>query len=74
VTVYAAPAVSPVITIGEEEPVAETVVLSDVFLAVAMYPVIADPPTLDGAVNVVETCKLPAVVVPIEGAFGTFKG
>jgi hypothetical protein len=47
--------VRPEIVTGEEEPVPLMVVPSDVFLAVATYPVIADPPTLEGAVKVIET-------------------
>tara|TARA_R110002126_G_scaffold104108_1_gene237580 strand:- start:537 stop:746 length:210 start_codon:yes stop_codon:yes gene_type:complete len=67
--------VKPEIVTGEEEPVPLTVVPSDVFLAVATYPVIADPPTLEGAVNVTETAVGPAVVaVPIVGALGTSSG
>jgi hypothetical protein len=51
------------------------VVPSDVFLAVATYPVIADPPTLAGAVKVTETdVALAILAVPIVGALGVFSG
>ena len=51
------------------------VVPSEVFLAVATYPVIADPPTLEGAVKVTDTDVGPALVaVPIVGALGTSSG
>ncbi len=40
-------------------------------LDVTVYPVIADVPLTDGAVNVTEACWLPAVAVPIVGAPGT---
>jgi hypothetical protein len=46
--------VRPEIVTGEETPVPLMVVPSDVFLAVATYPVIADPPTLEGAVKVTD--------------------
>jgi hypothetical protein len=67
--------VRPEIVAGEEEPVPLMVVPSDVFLAVATYPVIADPPTLEGAVKVTETdVALATVAVPIVGALGTSSG
>jgi hypothetical protein len=67
--------VRPEIVTGEEEPVPLMVVPSDVFLAVATYPVIADPPTLEGAVKVIETDVAEAkVAVPIVGALGTSSG
>jgi hypothetical protein len=60
---------------GEEEPVPVTVAPVDVLVAIAVYPVIAPPPTLDGAVNVTDTsAEVPAVAVPIVGASGTFNG
>jgi hypothetical protein len=69
------PVVRPEIVTGEEEPVPLMVVPSDVFLAVATYPVIADPPTLAGAVKVTETdVALATVAVPIVGALGTSSG
>jgi hypothetical protein len=75
VTVYAEPLVSPETVTGDEEPVPLTVVPSDVFFAVATYPVIADPPTLEGAVNVTETdVALATLAVPIVGALGTSSG
>jgi hypothetical protein len=39
-----------------------------------VYPVIADPPLLAGAVNATIVCALPAVAVPIVGAPGTDEG
>src|ERR1035437_7765752 len=41
---------------------------------VTVYPVIADPPLLAGAVNVTETWASPSVAVPIVGAPGTVEG
>jgi hypothetical protein len=41
---------------------------------VAVYPVIADPPSLDGAVNDTLACASPFVAVPIVGAPGTVDG
>jgi hypothetical protein len=56
-------------------PTPLVVVPSEVFFAVATYPVIAPPPTLEGAVNVTETAVGPALVAtPIVGAFGVFSG
>jgi hypothetical protein len=49
VTVYVLPVVKPVITIGEDEPVA---VIPPV--AVARYPVIGKLPSLVGAVKVTD--------------------
>ena len=40
-------------------------------LAVTVYPVIAAPPLLAGAVNAMLACVSPAVAVPIVGAPGT---
>jgi len=37
-----------------------------------VYPVIAPPPTLEGAVKVTDAEALPPVAVPIVGASGTF--
>jgi hypothetical protein len=62
------PLVKPVIVIGEEAPVA--VMFPGV--EVTVYPVIAVPPLLAGAVNVtVALLLVPAVAVPIVGAPGT---
>jgi hypothetical protein len=43
-------------------------------LEVTVYPVIAEPPLLTGAVNVTVACAFPAVAVPIVGAPGTVEG
>jgi hypothetical protein len=62
------PLVKPVTVIGEEAPVP----VSPPGVDVTVYPVIAVPPLLAGAVNVTEASKLdPAVAVPIVGAPGT---
>jgi hypothetical protein len=47
VNVYASPFVRPVTVIGEEVPVAEYVSV----LSVTVYPVIAEPPSLEGVVK-----------------------
>jgi len=41
---------------------------------VTVYPVIAEPPSLAGAVNVTVARVFPAVAVPIVGAPGTVEG
>ena len=41
---------------------------------VTVYPVIAEPPLLAGAVNVTVTCAFPSVAVPIVGAPGVVEG
>ena len=61
---------SPVIVIGLAAPVA--VLLPG--LEVTVYPVIAEPPLLAGAVNVTVAWAFPAVAVPIVGAPGTVEG
>jgi hypothetical protein len=61
---------SPVTIIGLAEPVA----VIPPGLEVTVYPVIAEPPLLTGAVNVTVTWPLPAVAVPIVGAPGTVDG
>ena len=43
-------------------------------LEVTVYPVIAEPPLLTGAVNVTEAWAFPAVAVPIAGGPGTVEG
>jgi hypothetical protein len=43
-------------------------------LEVTVYPVIADPPLLAGAVNATEAWAFPFVAVPIVGAPGTVEG
>lgn len=65
VHVTAMPLVRPVTTIRGAEPEATLVP------QVALYPRIAEPPLLVGAVNVTETVALPAVAVPIVGGPGT---
>jgi hypothetical protein len=70
VKVYAVPLVSPVTVIGLVEPV--PVILPG--FEVTVYPVIADPPLLAGAVNATIACALPAVAVPIVGAPGPVEG
>ena len=66
-TVYATPFVNPVMTSGDDAPVA----VNPPGVAVAVYPVIAAPPLLAGAVKAIEICPSPAVAVPIVGAGGT---
>jgi hypothetical protein len=39
---------------------------------ITVYPVIAPPPTLEGAVKVTDAVVFPAVAVPMVGASGTF--
>jgi hypothetical protein len=69
--VYVLPTVNPLIVIGEDEPVAVNVAPLDESVAIAVYPVIAPPPVLVGAVKDIT----PAVVsVPIVGALGVFNG
>ena len=43
-------------------------------LDVTVYPVIAEPPSLAGAVKATVACAFPAVAVPIVGAPGTVEG
>jgi hypothetical protein len=59
--------VSPVTVIGLAVP---TPVKPPGF-EVAVYPVMAEPPSLAGAVNAIEACAFPAVAVLIVGAPGT---
>jgi hypothetical protein len=67
--VYVFPTINPPIDIGEDAPVAVNVAPLDESVAIAVKPVIAPPPTLEGAVKDID----PAVVsVPIVGASGTF--
>jgi hypothetical protein len=61
---------SPVTVIGLALPVA----VKPPGLEVTVYPVIAEPPLLAGAVNVIVACAFPAVAVPIVGAPGTVEG
>jgi hypothetical protein len=55
---------------GEPEPVA----VNPPGLEVAVYDVIAEPPSLAGAENGTVACLLPAVAVPMVGAPGTVDG
>ena len=57
----------PVITMGDAAPVA----VSPPGIEVTVYPVIAEPPVLVGAVNATLALALPAEAVPIVGAPGT---
>jgi hypothetical protein len=62
------PVVKPLIVIGEDVPV--PVILPGEEITV--YPVIAPPPTLEGAVKVKDTdVPLATEAVPIVGASGT---
>jgi hypothetical protein len=67
-SVYAVPLDKPLTVIGEDVPVP----VEPPGVAVAVYPVIAPPPTLAGAVKVTDARASPAVAVPILGASGTF--
>jgi hypothetical protein len=69
--VYVFAMVNPLIVIGEDAPVAVNVAPLDESVATAVNPVIAPPPTLDGAVKVTE---LVVLNVPIVGASGTCNG
>lgn len=64
------PLTRPVIVMGELPPVA---VKPPVFEE-TVYVVIAEPPVLTGALNVMVACPLPAVADPIVGASGTVTG
>src|SRR6185437_14541064 len=66
VHVPAAPLVRPVTAMGLAVPV--PVALPEE--QVAVYPVMGDPPVLDGAVKATDADALPAVAVPIRGAPG----
>ncbi len=70
VNVYVVPFVRPVITIGEEPPVA----VNPPTFEETVYVVIVDPPLLTGAVNVTVASPLPRVAVPIVGASGAVAG
>jgi hypothetical protein len=64
--------VSPVTVIGLV--LVEPVPVRPPGLEVAVYPVITEPPSLAGAVNVTVAWVFPAVAVPIVGAPGTVEG
>jgi hypothetical protein len=69
VKVYDVPLVKPVTVIGEPPLVAVWPRLD-----VTVYEVIADPPLLPGALNVIVAWPLPAVAVPIVGVPGVVEG
>jgi hypothetical protein len=69
------PLVKPVTTIGDADPVLLNVAPLDESVTSTVKLVIAEPPTLDGAVKATETeVPLTTVTTPIVGALGTFKG
>jgi hypothetical protein len=70
VKVYAVPFESPVIVSGEEPPVA----VNPPVLDVTVYEVMAEPPLLPGALNVIVAWPFPAVALTPVGALGTFAG
>ena len=70
VNVYAVPFVSPVIVRGDEPPVA----VNPPVFEVTVYDVIAEPPLLPGALNVIVAWPFPAVAFTLVGAFGTVAG
>jgi hypothetical protein len=73
VKVYMSPLVKPVTTIGPADPVAVCPPLPGVVVSVAVtvYPVITEPPSLAGAVNTTEACPSPAVAETPVGTPGT---
>ena len=64
----------PVTVIGLDKPPAEPVAPPLLDTQVAVYPVTALPPLLDGPVNATAACVLPRVAVPIVGAPGSVAG
>src|SRR5512141_387476 len=73
VNVYAVPLVKPV-TIWLNPVVPALLSVPPAGLEVTVYPVMALPPLLAGAVKVTVACALPAVAVPMVGALGTVRG
>ena len=67
VKVYAVPLVNPVTTSGLLLPLA----VAPPGEAITVYPVTADPPVLDGAPKLTDTCPLPGVPLTLVGAPGT---
>jgi hypothetical protein len=65
--VYSVPFVSPVTVSGEAGPLE----VKPPGVDVTVYEVIAAPPSLTGAVNVIVACKSPAVATTEVGASGT---
>ena len=72
VNVYATPSVNPVIVQEVAEVVLQCLLVS--CTAVAIYPVIAEPPLTPGAVHETVACSVPAVAVALLGAPGTVFG
>jgi hypothetical protein len=70
--VYVVPFTRPVTSIDVQGAVQVPVIVPGE--DVAVYDVIAEPPSLAGAVKVTVACALPAVAVPIVGAPGTSNG
>jgi hypothetical protein len=70
--VYAVPFVRPLTTIDAQG--ATHVPVAPPGAEVAVNDVMAEPPSLAGAVNATVACELPAVAVPIVGAPGTAEG
>ncbi|MNN52064.1 hypothetical protein D3C81_1667400 [compost metagenome] len=63
------PLVKPVTSIGEVvKPLPPAVMPPG--LAMTVYPVMAEPPLLTGAVKDTDTCPSPATVAPMVGASG----
>jgi hypothetical protein len=69
VNVYVVPFVRPVMTIGDEPPVAVAPVFD-----VTVYPVIAEPPLLTGGVKVTVAWPLPATALMLVGDPGALSG
>jgi hypothetical protein len=76
VNVYLCPLVRPVTVRGERVPVTVCPPLAGVVVSVAVtvYPVMADPPSLVGGVKVTVACPLPAVAETPVGAPGVLAG
>jgi hypothetical protein len=68
--VYELPTVNPETVIGDEAAVPVNCAPLDASVATAKYAVIAEPPTLDGAVKVIDE----PVAVPMVGALGFLSG
>jgi hypothetical protein len=68
------PLVNPVTTIGDADPVLLNVAPLDESVTRTIKLVMAEPPTLDGAVKATDTCAFPAVALTIVGGLGTFNG
>ena len=73
VKVYAVPLVSPVTVIGDEGPLAVTAVPPPTGVAFTVYPVIADQPTLLGAVKLTTACPFPPTALTLVGTPGASK-